>query len=186
MIQLEDLRDFVKPFYENKDAMHSLTHVENLYQGAMNLGTNRPFNHDLLMLGAYFHGIFEAHKNILSDFLVSEGLASNFIESVFETALESLPESSPKNIEGMLLHDAHLLEGGREFLVTKSLLTGCERGQSLAETLEYMKENILGKRQCVLPEAQLTYRAMEDYAIQFVNNLEAHLNGANPTNTLMV
>jgi uncharacterized protein len=76
----------------------------------------------------------------------------------------------------MLLHDAHLLEGGQEFLVTKSLLTGCERGQSLSETIEYMRSHIIGKRKCVLPEAQEKYQAMDRFASQFIDNLEASLD----------
>jgi uncharacterized protein len=42
-----------------------------------------------------------------------------------------------------LLHDAHLIKGGKDYLMIKSLVTGVERGQTLEETIQYMKKNII-------------------------------------------
>ncbi|NOH51147.1 hypothetical protein F0262_24355 [Vibrio rotiferianus] len=70
------------------------------------------------------------------------------------------------------MHDAHLIEGEKAYLVTKSLATGAERGQTLEETIQYIKDMILGKRKCVIPKAQKIYLEMEDYARAHISELE--------------
>ena len=51
-----------------------------------------------------------------------------------------------------ILHDAHVLEGGKTYTVVKTLITGSVRGQSLEETLSFMQKNVLGANKCYLPE----------------------------------
>ena len=42
-----------------------------------------------------------------------------------------------------MLHDAHLIKGGKAYMLTKCLITGVLRGQTLAETINYIKTYIL-------------------------------------------
>jgi len=55
-------------------------------------------------------------------------------------------------LEGKILHDAHIIEGGKSYLITKCLITGSVRGQSLLETIDYIETNIIDKAVCYLPE----------------------------------
>lgn len=44
------------------------------------------------------------------------------------------------------MHDAHVLEGGKAYLIVKTLITGSVRGQSLVETLDFMERNVLNNK----------------------------------------
>jgi len=74
-------------------------------------------------------------------------------------------------LEGKIAHDAHMVEGGKTFLVVKSLVTGTARGQSLEETLDYMNRNILNKGQCCLPEAVQMYAEKQAYLKDFMESV---------------
>jgi uncharacterized protein len=68
-----------------------------------------------------------------------------------------------------------LLEGGKTFMITKSLITGTARGQSLEETLQYLEENMLGKFECYLPELQKLYAKKEEFTKSFLRDLRSNL-----------
>ncbi|WP_051412170.1 hypothetical protein [Halonatronum saccharophilum] len=65
-----------------------------------------------------------------------------------------------------------MVEGGKVFLIVKSLITGSVREQTLEETIEYFKENILGKGRCYLPEANRIYKEQQSYAKELIKGLE--------------
>jgi uncharacterized protein len=69
-----------------------------------------------------------------------------------------------------------LIEGGKTFLIVKSLCTGSARGQTLEETIQIIEERILGKRKCYLPEAIQVYRDMEQFAKEFLDDLKLGLS----------
>ncbi len=77
----------------------------------------------------------------------------------------------PETIEGKVLHDAHVLEGGKSYLMVKTLITGSVRGQSLEDTLEYMKENVLNKNKCYLKETIPLCDEMNAYTNDFYNQI---------------
>jgi uncharacterized protein len=85
--------------------------------------------------------------------------------------LESQVNSIPRTLAGKIVHDAHLIEGGKTFLVVKSLITGTARGQSLEETLEYIAKNILHKGICYLPEAIEQYKQKQEYLQDFMESM---------------
>jgi uncharacterized protein len=60
-------------------------------------------------------------------------------------------------------------------MITKSLVTGTARGQSLEETLQYLEEKILGKFECYLPESQRLYAEKEEYTKLFLKDLRSNL-----------
>jgi uncharacterized protein len=123
----------------------------------------------------YFHGFIYNEEDAIRNYLIQQGLESDKIEKIIQVSWESQAEQVPQTIEGKLLHDAHLIEGGKTFLVVKSLCTGTARGQTLEKTMEYMEKHIIGKRSCCLPEAVAVYKEMEDYAKQFILELKAGL-----------
>ena len=69
------------------------------------------------------------------------------------------------------MHDAHVLEGGKTYLIIKTLITGSLRGQSLVETLEFMKNNVLDKNKCYLQETIPLCEEMNKYTNEFYRDL---------------
>ena len=103
--------------------------------------------------------------------LQNEGLGKESIEKIIQISWESQKDEVPASLEGKLLHDAHMIEGGKTYLVVKSLCTGTARGQSLDETLLYLEKYVLGKGECYLPEAKRVYEQMQQFTNEFVRDL---------------
>ena len=125
------------------------------------------------MSGAYFHGVDD--RVAIETYARRIGESDVWVATVNKRVNDSYPESKPDTIEGKILHDAHLLEGNAAFMVSKCLVTGTERGQSLIETIDYIKSHILGRRRCRLPEAQSEYELMEAFLASFISDLENSL-----------
>lgn len=175
MITENEMEKILCTIYQQKDMMHDLDHIKRIYRVAKDLGQRYNHNPDVLLLGAFGHGIVYTFENelklLLSEMQISDCLITNSITA----AHESQTNSNPKSIEGILLHDAHLLEGGKTYIITKSLVTGTIRNQTIQETIKYIENNIIGCFKCILPEAQIKYEQKELYAIDFINDLKSHL-----------
>jgi uncharacterized protein len=127
---------------------------------------------DLIVFGSYFHGMIAEHEVEIAEFLKSSSLSEDRIRLVIRVAKESLKEEVPKMLEGKIAHDAHLVEGGKTFMVVKSLVTGSLRGQSLEETIEYLENSVIGKFNCYLPRSQKIYAEKERFARRFLVQLK--------------
>ena len=93
------------------------------------------------------------------------------IAKTVKIAWESQRSEIPETMEGKILHDAHVLEGGKTYLMVKTLITGSVRGQSLPETLDYMEKNVLDKNICYLPETIPLCNEMNKYTNRFFEDL---------------
>ncbi len=175
MLKVGDVEEFVRKDYEAKDLMRNSSHIRRILRGAERLAQSHTCDSELLMLGAYFHGLIYSKEKEVRDFLKGKGLSQDRIDKAVQIACESQKESEPETIEGVILHDSHLIEGGKTFLITKSLVTGTARGQTLEETISYVEQNILGKFKCHLPEAQKIYEEKEKFAKDFINDLKEGL-----------
>ena len=58
MININNLLDFVKPYYESKDIMHNLSHINRVlkYVGKLIKVSNYKYDEDILTYSTYFHG----------------------------------------------------------------------------------------------------------------------------------
>jgi uncharacterized protein len=175
MLKKSDVEEFVRKDYEEKDVMHNLSHIRRVLRAAQRLARNHACDPELLLIGAYFHGIIDDKENEAREFLKNKGVSDDRIDKSIQIAWESQKESEPKTIEGTILHDAHLIEGGKTFLITKSLVTGTARRQTLEETISFMEQNIPGKFKCYLPEAQKIYEQKESFALDFLDELKSNL-----------
>jgi uncharacterized protein len=175
--QIEIIERFVTPFYAAKDTMHGLAHITRVLKKARYLARGYADQGDALVLAysAYLHGLIYQEEARIRRFLESQGLAEQRVERIVRAAWESQKEEQPATLEGVILHDAHLIEGGRTFIVVKSLVTGTARGQTLEETLAYIEELVLGRFTCYLPEARRLYAEKETYARAFLDDLRTHL-----------
>ena len=93
------------------------------------------------------------------------------ISKTIKIAWESQRSEIPETIEGKILHDAHVLEGGKTYLVVKTLITGSVRGQSLIDTLKFMERNVLNKNNCYLPETIPLCEEMNKYTNSFFEDI---------------
>ncbi|MFE5318035.1 hypothetical protein ACFQ88_04895 [Paenibacillus sp. NPDC056579] len=180
MIHMPSLIEFVTPYYINKDIMHNVSHIERMLQSAKKLLIYYPeiTDMDLITYGCYFHGFIYLREDAVREYLANQGLPSDYIDTVVRVSWESQKDEVPESLEGKLLHDAHRIEGGKTYLIVKSLCTGTARGQTLEETLDYFETYVLGQGQCYLPEAQPIYLEMQQFAKSFLKDLREGLKPA--------
>lgn len=180
MINEGSLLEFVSPFYVKKDIMHNLSHIGRMLTSAKKLLKLYPEITDLesIMYGCYFHGFIYLREDLIREYLVKQGLDTEKIEKIVRISWESQKDEVAETLEGKLLHDAHMIEGGKTYLMVKSLCTGTARGQTLEQTLDYFEEYVLGKGECYLPEAQTIYKEMQEFASNFIRDLREGLKPA--------
>jgi uncharacterized protein len=176
MVETSIIEAFVAPFYAGKDTMHDLSHVRRILKAVNRL--IEPYrgsaDEELIACAVYFHGIIREHQEAIIQFLRLSSLAEDRVRQIVQVAQESLKDAEPSSLEGKILHDAHLTEGGTSFLIVKSLMTGAARGQSLAQTLDFFEKKILGRFRCYLPEAQARYDEQTTFARQVLADLRAN------------
>lgn len=169
--------EFVKPYYSKKDAMHDLSHIRRLLHEARSISKKYQTDGQILTCAGYFHGIDERrHRGNLMKFLVSQGLPRRKAVKILRVASESHKESRPKTIEGKILHDAHLVIGGRTLMVANFLVTGALRGFPIEHTINYFEEDVDGRFKCYLPETRQRYSEMERFAREFFRDLKKGLS----------
>ncbi len=173
MIDKKALIEFVRPYYDDKDIMHNMWHIELVLKMVEKILTESSYQIDkeALLLATYFHGFIWKDEEEIIHWMKSENYDDMMISKAIKIAWESQREEIPETLEGKILHDAHVLEGGKTYTVTKTLITGSVRGQSLVETLNYMKQNVLNKNKCYLPETIPLCDEMNEYTNTFFNDL---------------
>jgi uncharacterized protein len=168
MIAIETLAQRFEPFYAGKDTMHDLSHVRRIHASAVALAARAGLEYQpsALLLGAFLHGvIYDPVKAVVAEDCLRElGVSAADIDRAAAAARESQTDAVPSTPEGLLLHDGHLLEGGRTFQVVKTLVTGAARGATLAEIVSYWERNVHGRYRCFLPVAQSEYAERESFA----------------------
>ncbi len=175
-VRVAELEEFLGPFYAQKDMMHSLSHIRRFLKTATSLSRKHSANNEILTYAAYVHGIDQRkHGRSLARFLQSQGLEDGNVARILLVARESQTESKPKTVEGTILHDAHLIEGGRTFLVVKLLVTGAQLGESLGEIIDRFEKKVDGKFKCYLPETERLYSEKERFARGFFQDLKRSL-----------
>lgn len=177
MLNKDNLIDFVKPYYQNKDIMHNLSHIDRVlnYVGKLLVTGNYLADTDILTFAAYFHGFIYNSEQRIVNWLKMQKISNHMIEQIIKVAWESQKDEIASTIEGKILHDAHMIEGGKTYLIVKSLITGSVRGQTLEETIRYIEDNILGKGVCYLPEAQDIYCQQQEFTTRFIYDLKEGL-----------
>jgi len=173
MIDEKDLMEFVEPYYIDKDIMHNMWHIElvkKMVNKILALG-NYAVDEESLLLATYFHGFIYRDEDKIRQWMKEQNYDDEIIAKSIEIAWESQRSEIPKTIEGKILHDAHVLEGGKTYLVVKTLITGSVRGQSLIDTLNYMEKNVLDKNKCYLPETIPLCEEMNKYTNSFWHEL---------------
>ena len=178
MIEKKLLTEFIKPYYADKDIMHDMWHIE-LVERQMNkiiVAGHYSVNYEYLYLALAFHGFIYSDEQKIRDWLCEKGYTGEAIDQIVKISWESQRPKIPETLEGKILHDAHVLEGGKTYTVVKTLITGSIRGQSLLQTLEYMRNRVLGKNRCYLPETMSLCDEMNAITEKFFNELTEGIN----------
>ncbi len=173
MLNEKALLEFVEPYYTDKDIMHNMWHIE-LVQKMINkiLSCSRyKVDEECLVLATYFHGFVYRDEDKIKQWMIAQNYDEEMISKTIKIAWESQRSEIPETIEGKILHDAHVLEGGKTYLIVKTLITGSVRGQSLLDTLRYMEKNVLDKNSCYLPETIPLCEKMNKYTNSFFEEL---------------
>ncbi len=173
MLNETELLKFVSPYYADKDIMHNMWHIELVEKTVNRIISmcNYTVDEECLKLATYFHGFIYSDEEKIKQWLLEQNYNDEFISKTIKIAWESQRSEIPETIEGKILHDAHILEGGKTYLVVKTLITGSVRGQSLTDTLDYMEKNVLNKNKCYLPETKPLCDEMNHYANVFFAEL---------------
>jgi uncharacterized protein len=141
------LKGFVKAMHESKDTMHDWSHINRCFTSSRKIIRTNFVECDFpaLVAGLILHGVIyeDGMEDRIRGFLRDKGIAPDKIEAMIKIAWDSQKESKPDTFEGGILHDAHLLEGDENFIITKVLVTGTARGQKLQQTVEYFFEHVL-------------------------------------------
>ena len=178
---LQQIRNFVQPFYQTKDIMHDMSHLDRIKIVLNDLANHVDFSFDKNIAEAalYFHGIIYSDEEKVIQFLNKTGVEKDKIDFIVKAAWESQKEHQPTTNEGLILYDAHMLEGGKNFEIIKSLITGSVRGQSLEETMVYIETHLLEKGHCYTEEGKRRYEEMKRTTLKIYRELNEGL-GRNP------
>jgi uncharacterized protein len=132
----EMIWSFSQPYYNGKDLMHGIKHIERVLKKADNLASKYPqASNDVVFTACCLHGVVYSNEEIVRTFLRSLNIPREQVEKSIIAAFESQVSSVPESLEGKIVHDAHLIEGGKTFLAVKSLVVGTARGQVLGGNL---------------------------------------------------
>lgn len=174
MFSEKTLLEFVEPYYMNKDIMHNMWHIELVQKMISRILSYSSYSVDeeCLKLATYFHGFIYRDEKKIREWMLAQNYDEEMISKTIKIAWESQRSEIPETIEGKILHDAHVLEGGKTYLIVKTLITGSVRGQTLIDTLNYMEKNVLGQNRCYLPETIPLCDEMNKYANDFFTELK--------------
>ena len=169
MINKDELLKFVESYYIDKDIMHNMWHIELVMKMVRKIlaVSHYEVDEECLHLATYFHGFIYRDEEKIKCWMASQNYDEEMITKTIKVSWESQRSEVPETIEGKILHDAHVLEGGKTYLIVKTLITGSVRGQSLLDTLNYMENNVLGKNICYLPETIPLCEEMNQYTKDF-------------------
>lgn len=172
-VDMNEVIAFVKEYYDSKDIMHNMWHMELVKKKIDEIISisNYNINYENLILAMYFHGFIYNEETKIRNWLLDNGYTNKETDNIIKISWESQRSEIPTTTEGKVLHDAHVLEGGKTYLMVKTLITGSVRGQSLLETLEYMKNNVLNKNKCYLPETIPLCEEMNNYTNEFFKQI---------------
>ena len=174
MLNEKALLEFVEPYYIDKDIMHNMWHIELVERMVNKIlsQSNYVVDEESLKLATYFHGFIYKDEAKIKQWMLGQNYDKEKVARTLKIAWESQRSEIPETIEGKILHDAHVLEGGRTYLIVKTLITGSVRGQSLPDTLNYMEKNVLNQNKCYLPETIPLCQEMNSFTNSFFADLK--------------
>lgn len=177
-VLFDNLREFVKPYYIDKDFVENLEHVKRLLNTARDISEGENVDDDLLVFGAYFQGLIFSEEEQIRNFLFSLGLDRDRVIQIMRVAWESGKDAQPESPEGACLHDANLIEGGKEYQLAKALVLEAAAGHPLPQIIAGFEKQLQNNYQCHTEKARRIYGEINAYCADFLQALRQVLEKA--------
>jgi len=173
-ININKVKQFAEPYYTDKDIMHNMWHINLVikYIDKILSAGHYDVDYEALICAAYFHGFIYSHEKDIVVFLSNENIDAEKAQHILTIARESQRLENPETLEGKILHDAHVIEGGKLYMLTKCLVTGSVRGQTLLETIGFIEKNIIDANKCYLPDTIPLCVEANQYMKDFIKQLK--------------
>jgi uncharacterized protein len=176
--EVELYKEFVRPYYLNRDSAHNFRHIERMI-ARLNLfaqGISPPPNLDRLYFLTCFHGLRthlhddETFRDRACAFLHELGWTQNEVDEAFQSLDCHL--TIPQTVEEQIVHDANSIELLGAFGIAKAFTTGGARGQSYEETIEIF-EALLDKARFYTPMGKRIAEERKVYTKAFIQHLRS-------------
>lgn len=176
-LSTQELLKFVSPYYESRDSMHNLEHIGLVIKTIDKIiqAGEYTVDYEALIYAAHFYGVIRNWEREICSWLEFRNMPPDKIEKIIRITSESSNSEIPTTLEGRILHDAHQVEGGKVYFITKCLITGTLKGQTLLETIQYIEENVLHKGDCYLPETKPIWDEANHIAEIYINELKKEI-----------
>lgn len=176
--QIEPYRDFVKPYYEEKDPAHDFRHIEKIINRLTMLseGISQEIHPEKLYFLACFHGLgkqLSSNKDFndrVQTFLESLGWTIENIEEAFQSLYCHL--TNPRSVEEKIVHDANYIEILGAFGIAKAFITGGAKGQTIEETAHTFEYQYLDKVIFQTPVGKRLADERKEYTKEFLIRLQ--------------
>ena len=179
--EIERYKDFVRPYYANRDIAHNFSHIERIIGRLDRLseGIPSPPRRDHLCFLACFHGLShrlsedQPFRQQAIGFLRSLGWTETEIPDLFKSLERHL--QSPQTVEEEIVHDANKIEVLGAFGIAKAFTMGGVLGQSYTETADYYEHQSLGKAVFRTPVGKQIAEEGRVYALAFLERFREEL-----------
>lgn len=168
------LREYLERFYDKKDEMHNLNHIHRVQFQARMLCEKYFCELEDIKYAIYLHGLEQDQIQQTRQFMEAFGFEAERINAIVSLSKFTQSEHYPSTIEEQIIHDAHVIEGGKYFLSVKSLITGVLRGQSLVETLGKLQD-LVDNRVCYLGHAQEILEEQINIARDLIDDISKNI-----------
>jgi uncharacterized protein len=175
--QVEPYKDFVHPYYADKDAAHNFRHIERILGclSALSEGMEHAPRLDRLYFLACFHGL---GKRLSADRAFCEQVKVflrnlGWSEPKIEESLQSLARhlAQPQTVEEKIVHDANYIELLGALGIAKAFTTGGVRGQLIEESAYIFEYQYLNKVEFQTPTGKRLAEEGRVYTKNFLKRL---------------
>ncbi len=161
---INDLANFVAPFYDKKDILHNNSHTRRLVKMVNKIidkgGYKNEVKYDNVICAAYLHVMVKNEADRAFEWLVSHGISEPQARDIIDIAKRGQRDGIPNSLESKILHDAYILEGGKSYAFARYIIYGYKNNLGIKKTLNYIEDSILPSLRCYLP---LTQKMLQEY-----------------------
>ena len=179
MIDVEAMKEYIENIYSDhpRGLIHGIEHSIRLVNDAVELGQpyQGDYDEEILQIAGLLHGAVHYCEDGIREWLRNQGLDATRIDHIIAVAWESQTKNIPASIEGKILHDAHFIEGGKEFHILKPFIVGSEMNQPLEKTIDFIRNSIKANPVYYLKESRELFEEIRCYESVFIENLEKQL-----------
>lgn len=155
--------------------MHDYRHIRRLRLQAGKLCRALGIPIKDIAMAIYYHNLTDKQKQELDHFLMAYGYEKNQLEKLrrLETKMERT--QVPTTQEEKVIHDCHILEGGKYFFMIRTLIADSHDGKNIQQTLQKLEEEIIPSTKCYLPLTREKLKEQHKVAKDIIAELRENL-----------